>query len=156
MFSTFLYNLGKILVSIHHPSKKESSTKCPVCNTRSCDLDSPFMFVHSIPESIQHDGQIVHKQAGEVYQCCSQCGSVSHWHYGLAPVAVCLGFTPSLSVLSENEPYFPNEQLPKRIDTEDSNNIKDKRIIRNLPDEVIRQLCVVRINELGKSPRNKL
>lgn len=159
MFDKFLYNLGKKLVAKHNPHKHESSTKCPACNTWSRDLDKPFTFVHHISEAIQRNGQIVHEKTGEIYQCCSQCGSVSHWHYGLAPVAICLGFTPSLSVFSETEPYLTEAQIQERIEAmanEDSKRIKDKQILRHLPDEVIKQLRNVKQNELGKSPRNKL
>lgn len=153
MFDKFLYNLGKKLVAKYNPAKHSASSKCPACNTWSRDLDKPSIFEYNVMEEISFGGEVRSQPSGEVYQCCSQCGSVSHWHYGIAPVAICFGFTPPLSVFSVSESY--SNSVPTKYRQKDT-PLDGKEVMYNLPDEVLDLLRDVNKNELGKSPRNKL
>lgn len=156
MFDKFLYNLGKKLLAKYNPEKHSASSKCPSCNVWSRDLDTPYLFLHNIMEEISYGGKKEARPSGEVYQCCSQCGSVSHWHYGIAPVAICFGFTAPLSVFSKSVPYSTGEQIQDRESSLTASTKSDKTILHSLPEEVLDLLRDVNKNELGKSPRNKL
>lgn len=150
MFKKFLYNLGLRLVRNNY-EKTGAATKCPCCHTWSRDMEEPYAFHIDVKETNLLDDSEV-RYTGEVYQCCAQCGSVSYWHYALAPVAVCLGFTPPLAVFQHTHGYkSPEEFVLGTVVCEE-----ETRVLTSLPEHVRIRLRGISVSDLGKSPRLKV
>ncbi len=153
MFQKYLYNLGLRLVRKHY-SKEGASCKCPSCNTWSADLETPYLFTHTVTESVTHrEGHVQEQPTGEVYMGCSQCGSVSKWHFALAPVAVCLGYTPPLSVFQHSSGFKTDFEFTNDIDVSAHDS---SRVLTSIPKDVLTTLRSYTKDDLGKSPRLKV